>query len=820
MKKILFLFVLVSLSFTSVARSNRELVEQNSTLDVADYCYNGVINNYSIKGQFYSPTIDRQSSLYLTNGSRNLSVGIGGSVAFDKVEIREILGLDVISQSPLRSFYKESLSGDFMDINIPELSYDGIYALLFFRNEKVIGICYLADRGKLMGNLWYIYNTSKNEASIISYYDEYFPTHLTLPETINLFNGGMEGTFRVSKIFDGALSCSKLESIVIPKTITYVGPDAFSGCTMLSDITIADCDKALNFSSTLSSSGVEIPAFVDCPIQKLYMGRDLYSATFKNQTKLKSVVISDSVTDLSSSIFSNCSSLTDLTIGQSVSSIREDAFHGCSSLENIDLPNGLTKIGQRAFEGCKSLKSLILPETLRELGTNSNGPANPNYIFSGCYALEDMICLYPKAVGKPIVEKNTTIYTLDPQEYGWGQPLGSLTQTEFEYSGELPILKFLPHYKSNISTFYNIEYDAEFAKGADCIDVGYYNAACEISFTYKNGAFSEKRRFTFRINPASLTIRAQSCTRVYGKPNPPIELIYEGFMNNETESVLTRSPIVSIAASEESNVGEYPITVNGAEAQNYSISYEPGVLTITQADQTIEWAQDFSNIKIDDEVDLTAIASSRLAIEYTSSNPDVAIIENGKAKFLAEGATTITAIQRGDDNYNEALPVEKEITVSPIYVETISLNITEESMEVGMTLQLEAVISPVNATTKELRWESSNPEIASISENGLVSALEVGTTTITAFATDGSDVSASCIINVSLSNGINTINEDGLKMTIEGNQIILDATDDNYKIDIFNISGKLVYQGNDRIISLPSGIYIMSVPGRTYKIIL
>ena len=226
------------------------------------------------------------------------------------------------------------------------------------------------------------------------------------------------------------------------------------------------------------------------------------------------------------------------------------------------------------------------------------------------------------------------------------------------------------------------------------------------------------------------------------------------------------------------------------------------------------------NIKIDDEVDLTAIASSGLAIEYTSSNPDVAIIENGKAKFLAEGATTITAIQRGDDNYNEALPVEKEITVSPIYVETISLNITEESMEVGMTLQLEAVISPVNATTKELRWESSNPEIASISENGLVSALEVGTTTITAFATDGSDVSASCIINVSLSNGINTINEDGLKMTIEGNQIILDATDDNYKIDIFNISGKLVYQGNDRIISLPSGIYIMSVPGRTYKIIL
>ena len=275
-----------------------------------------------------------------------------------------------------------------------------------------------------------------------------------------------------------------------------------------------------------------------------------------------------------------------------------------------------------------------------------------------------MICLYPKSVGKPIVEKNTTIYTLDPQEYGWGQPLGSLTQTEFEYSGELPILKFLPHYKSNISTFYNIEYDAEFAKGADCIDVGYYNAECEISFTYKNGAFSEKRRFTFRINPASLTIRAQSCSRVYGKPNPSIELIYEGFMNNETESVLPRSPIVSIAASEESNVGEYPITVNGAEAQNYSISYEPGILTVTKAEQTIEWAQDFTEVKVGDEVDLTAVASSGLVIEYTSSNPDVAEIDGSHVKFLGKGSVTITAIQSGDANYNEAPSVEKDINIS------------------------------------------------------------------------------------------------------------------------------------------------------------
>lgn len=322
------------------------------------------------------------------------------------------------------------------------------------------------------------------------------------------------------------------------------------------------------------------------------------------------------------------------------------------------------------------------------------------------------------------------------------------------------------------------------------------------------------------ITPAPLTISALPCTRQYGQDNPDVKLDYNGFKNNETADTLSKQPETHIDADKSSPVGEYPISVTGAEAQNYSISYEPGVLTITQADQTIEWTQDFSDVKIGDEVDLTAAASSGLVIEYTSSNHDVAEIDGSNVKFLREGPVTITAIQIGDANYHAAPSVEKEITVSPIHVETISLNTAEECLEVGATLQLEAVIGPENATDKELRWESSDPTVASISESGLVSALEVGTTTITAYATDGSGVSASCVINVSLSSGISTINEDGLKMTIEGNRIIFHTSDDDLKVDVFNISGKLVYQGTDRIISLPSGIYIISVSGKTYKIIL
>lgn len=741
MKKFLILFIITSFSLACVAQSNMETIKQNSTIDVADYCYNGVINNYSIKGQFYSPTVDRQSSLYITNCSRNLSVGIGGSVAFDKVEIREILGLDIISQSPIQSFSKESLSGDFMDINIPELSYDGIYALLFFRNEKVIGICYLADRGKLKDNLWYTYNTSNNQASIIGYYDEYFSSHLTLPETVNLFNDGKEGTFCVSKIFDGALSYSKIESIVIPKTITYVGPEVFNGCTMLSDITIADCDKALNFSSTLSSSGVEIPAFVDCPIQKLYMGRDLYSATFKNQTGLKSVVISDSVTYLPSSIFYDCYSLTDLTMGRSIKSISEDAFNGCSSLEKIDLSTGLTKIGQRAFANCKSLKALILPETITELGTNSNGPVNPNYIFSGCTALKDIICLYAPSVGKPIVPNNTKIFTPMPSLYGWGASILFMEKTEYEYLGVEPPLEFALHCDEETIEMYNLSYVISIpplspdGNNPNYINTGTYSLQCYLTLFYNYGEIRYEHPLLFQVLPAPLIIKSPNLSREYGKPNPVFELEYIGFKNDETKSVLTTFPTVTLSASENSNVGEYPIEITGASARNYSITYEPGILTVTKAEQTIEWGQDFTEVKVGDEVDLTAVASSGLAIEYTSSNSDVAEIDGSHVKFLGAGSVTITAIQSGDANYNEAQSVKKEI-------------------------------------------------------------------------------------NVSLLSSIDTINEDAVRVSVEHKKIVIHTLIDNLDITIYNINGKIDYRGNDKIISLPRGIYIVSVLGKKYKIIL
>ena len=90
--------------------------------------------------------------------------------------------------------------------------------------------------------------------------------------------------------------------------------------------------------------------------------------------------------------------------------------------------------------------------------------------------------------------------------------------------------------------------------------------------TYVNG--------TLTITKAPLKIKAGTYTKNLGEDNPEFKLEYEGFVNGETETVLTKKPTVTCKAAKESAVGEYPVSVSGAEAQNYEISYVNGTLSV------------------------------------------------------------------------------------------------------------------------------------------------------------------------------------------------------------------------------------------------
>lgn len=86
--------------------------------------------------------------------------------------------------------------------------------------------------------------------------------------------------------------------------------------------------------------------------------------------------------------------------------------------------------------------------------------------------------------------------------------------------------------------------------------------------------------------------------------------------------------------------------------------------------------------------------------------------------------------------------------VETIYVSSITLNATTHSMETSEQFSLTATVLPANATNKNLTWNSSNESVATVSSDGLVTAIANGSTTITAAATDESGKTATCVITV------------------------------------------------------------------------
>ena len=92
---------------------------------------------------------------------------------------------------------------------------------------------------------------------------------------------------------------------------------------------------------------------------------------------------------------------------------------------------------------------------------------------------------------------------------------------------------------------------------------------------------------TLTVTRAALTITADNQTRQYNQPNPVLTATCTGFVNGDTVAGLSTLPTLSTPATIMSATGFYAITAAGAVGANYSISYAPGTLTITKADQTI-----------------------------------------------------------------------------------------------------------------------------------------------------------------------------------------------------------------------------------------
>ena len=171
----------------------------------------------------------------------------------------------------------------------------------------------------------------------------------------------------VTNIGDYAFEdCSSLTSVTIPSSVMSIGSYAFRDCFYLTSITIPNSVVSIGIYAFFNCSGLQKVIVPDiaawCGINfgnyesnPLYYAHRIYS---DENTKIKDLVIPNSVTSIGEKAFSYCSDLTSVTIPNSVTSIGQYAFRNCTGFTSLTIPSSITSIGNSAFSGCSSLTSV------------------------------------------------------------------------------------------------------------------------------------------------------------------------------------------------------------------------------------------------------------------------------------------------------------------------------------------------------------------------------------------------------------------------------------------------------------------------------
>ncbi len=421
---------------------------------------------------------------------------------------------------------------------------------------------------------------------------------VTIPSTVNFNNR----TFTVTGIGKAAFGypCRNLDeayatsygtptnvsSVVLPPTIRYIDAMAFQGCNI----------QSIQLPNSLTSIGIAAFAY----------------------TKLQEIQIPSSVEKIQKEAF-YASNITSVTLGENVSEISDKAFRSCSSLMEVfctssSKPNGLS---MNTFKDAHSALEIYVPSyATYGLGKEYLSFPNRTFQYSGlsnsiewrnnlkAYKCEisESDCkteINAGAYTKRLLAKysNGVDFSVEiPYEYTISKAPMSLTVNDIqrEYGDRNPA------FTCKISGFVNGENEQTLGatpsfecEATPFSNVGSYRILASLNapnyeISYKYGNLS--------ILKAPLSVSVVNSTKIYGEENPKFALSYTGLKNDETSPDWIVKPQFTTTADSRSSVGEYTVTANGGDANNYEIkSYASGLLTIIKKDLTVK-ADDYERL--------------------------------------------------------------------------------------------------------------------------------------------------------------------------------------------------------------------------------
>ena len=575
--------------------------------------------------------------------------------------------------------------------------------------------------------------------------------------------------------------CSGLTSVRIPESVTSIASYAFSGCSGLTSVKIPNSEisieeNAFNGCSGLTSVG--IPERVTSIASYAFSGCSaLTSVTINNHivsknyspdesiknifgTQVKEYIIPGMWYRIGSYAFNGCSSLTSVSL-PNVEIIGDNAFKGCSGLTSVSLPC-VTSIGKNAFNGCSGLKEVTIPNHVESIGYGA---------FLNCSSLTSVTINSNSVVSKDNFYVETVLksfFGTQVKNYIIGDQVTRIGKYAFYGSTGLKSVT-IPNSVTSIG-------DCAFNGCSGLTSIIIPNSVTSIGENAFKGCSGLKDVYVMSEDQSSIDCNETSFTGCYTATlhipygewwsynySSPwcyfkkiVDIPVDRWSNSKKYTIITRygnrgylgvnnGHLVSSKSVSITSEASFAIIHLNGSSYLYSIADKKFITSTgkeTDSPQITDTWTKYSSYYGDGEYFMFKNSSG--LVLNVNSNYNIVISSWGQTSEYWDDGNQFTINEAGDFDPAEALAMFYE------YATGISLNKSSLGLtKIGTYSQLIATVKPGVTWDNSVTWTSSNTAVATVNANGWVTAIANGTATITARTTDGTNLTASCLVTIS-----------------------------------------------------------------------
>ena len=517
--------------------------------------------------------------------------------------------------------------------------------------------------------------------------------------------------------------CSSLKNIIIPKGVLEIGYSAFENCTSLENIELPDGLTAIGISVDHYFHTSGCYSFAGCTSLKEVVIPDsvtgIGSRAFSGCTSLSKVKLSNNLAIIDEGTFSGCTSLAEIVIPDSVTKIRGKsdseyfggAFIGCTSLSKVKLSNNLTEIGIYTFLGCTSLAEIDMPDSVTEIDwsafkdctslskvkLSNNLTKIENRVFSGCTSLKEI------AIPDGVTEIDYSAFSgcTSLQEITIPDSVTTVYDTAF----------------SNCTSLESIT----IGSGVENLGNGWIDSCrrlANIIVSPENKTYSSVDGVLFNKDKSELLAYPIGNKRSsYTIPDGVTKIDQKAFYGCRYIETLT-----------------IPASVKEIEDSALGNCYD--IRTINYLGTREQWKE----VVIGADNYMFALVNVRCADDSQCRHVW------GEWEVVEEATYEKDGLERRVCSLCKAEQTRKIPRLGAVKVDAIELSESEKKLNVGKSFTITATVKPDNAWNRTVTWSSSDPSIATVDENGTVTAIAEGEAIITAESADG--VTAECKVTV------------------------------------------------------------------------